>query len=721
MNSNNRKNFFNQYLGKGRGASVFKFFSFFKKKGKPNKGEVLGAYDDLDKKLVYSLSTHKTPSLRQVKYAKKVLTNKERVIIFSLLLIVFLTLIFLAIKFYKKNLEIVPSYGGEYSEAILGAPKKINPLYDIARDADKDISRLVFSSLFKRDSEGLLVEDLVEDYSVSEGGKEYIFKIRQDVLWHHGEKLTVDDIIFTFSAIKNQEYGSPLRSSFTGVEIEKTDEDSFRFILLEPYAAFLDLLVFGIIPQNIWMNIDPKNATLAELNLEPIGSGPYKFKSFTKNKMGEIKEMTLVANENYYGKIPYISNINFKFFSYFGEMTGALNNNLVSGISYLPHGSRDDLISQNALNFHQLNLPQISSLFFNQKSNSFLESKDIRKSLILSIDKGALINDIFSGNAGLAYGPILPSSFAYNSEIEKYDYNIEEAKKILDESKWLEAEITEDDIAKIRDLIFLENNKVEKVEPVKDLEGIEMPESEDEQGASEVVEVTDNSEEVLEYEKRLLESSELVRKIENWELKKKIVEDLDSDNHELLGKWRYKASSDKEKKYDYLFLRITTVDLTDNIDVANFIKNSWELIGVRTSVNIINAGQIQTEIIKNKNFEILLLSQVVGNDPDSYLFWHSSQSGENGLNITSYKNRDADKLLEDARMTLNLDERIEKYKKFQEILNNDLPAGFLYFPTYTYVQSKKIKGFDVLGISDPADRFNNISNWYIKIKRKINF
>lgn len=709
MNLTNRRKFFNQYLKESKNGFVFKLFSFFKKKKGLGINENLDAYDSLDKKLVYSLSPHKTPSLRQIKYVKKVLSNNEKIIIYTSLFIVFLALIFLAVNFYRKNLEIVPAYGGEYSEAILGSPKNINPLYDIARDADKDISRLIFSSLFKRDSNGLLTKDLVKDYSVSEDAKEYTFEIIQGVLWHHGENLTVDDIVFTFSAIKNQEYGSPLRNSFVGVEIEKIDDFNFKFVLSEPYAAFLDLLVFGIIPQNLWMNIDPKNAPLAELNLEPIGSGPYKFKSLTKNKLGEIKEMSFVANEDYYDKVPYISNINFKFFSYFSELTGALNNNLVDGISYLPHSSKDDLISQNSLNFHQLNLPQIASLFFNQKSSSFLEDKNIRKALALSIDKKALINDIFSGNAGLAYGPILPNSFAYNSEIEKYDYNIEEAKRLLDESKWLEAEMTEDDLAKIRNLIYLENNKVEKIE------------LNTEQEASDVVEIEDNSQAVLDYDQKLSEASESVKELENWELKKKIISDLDKDNYELSGKWRYKISSDKEKKYDYLFVKLTTVDLSDNIDVANFIKISWESVGVKTSIKIINAGQIQTEIIKNKSFEILLLSQVVGNDPDSYLFWHSSQSGENGLNITSYRNRDADKLLEEARMTLNLDERIEKYKKFQEILNNDLPAIFLYFPTYTYVQIKEIKGFDVLGISDPADRFNNISNWYIKIKRKVNF
>lgn len=699
---------------------VAKIFSVFKKKKINKEKEVINTvdgYEDLDKKLVYSLSSHKIPNFKQIKYVRKVLSFKERMIIYFSLSVILLALLFFGFRFYKKNLEIIPEYGGVYSEALLGSPKNINPLYDLANDVDRDLSTLIFSSLFKRGIDGLLINDLVEKYEISEDGKEYRFKIKNNIYWHHEERLTVDDIVFTFEAIKNPEYGSPLRASFLGVEVEKIDEYNFKFILAEPYAAFLDMLVFGVLPQNLWSNIDPKNASLAELNLKPIGSGPYKFKSLTKNKSGEIKEMVLVANERYYDQVPYISSLNFKFFSYFEEMIDSLNNNLVDGISYLPHGLKDNLVSQNSLNFHKLNLPQIASLFFNQKSGEFLQSKDFRKALALSIDKNSLVTDIFSGNAGLAYGPILPNNFAYNDTIEKYNYNPEEAKKILDDLKWTTMNISEEEIVLIRELINLENNKVEKIDEETAASDEESESNQGESLESEEATSTDvsnNEALVLEYQEKLKQAREKVELIENWQLKKKIVSEVNRDNYEMSGTWRVKGS-------DYLSIKITTVNLSDNIDVANFIKSNWESIGIKTFIKVIDTNQVQTDILKNRDFEVLLLSQVVGNDPDLYLFWHSSQSGENGLNIVSYKNKEVDKLLEEARMSLNINERIEKYKKFQELLNNDLPAVFLYFPNYTYVQNKRIKGFDVSAISDPADRFSDITSWYIKIKRRINF
>jgi peptide/nickel transport system substrate-binding protein len=220
---------------------------------------------------------------------------------------------------------------------------------------------------------------------------------------------------------------------------------------------------------------------------------------------------------------------------------------------------------------------------------------------------------------------------------------------------------------------------------------------------------------------KLIDRKATLEGLNNWEEKKYIIENFSLADQDLLGAWRFKNSSDKNKKYDFLVINLTTVDLIDNIMVAEFIKSSWEAVGIRTTLKTINPNQVQSEIVKQKNFEALLLSQVLGSDQDNYAFWHSSQIGESGLNISEYKNKEVDKLLEETRLSSDLEDKNTKFKKFQEILNNDFPVIFLYYPTYSYVQNKKIKGFDFSSILNPADRFNNIANWYIKVNRKIEF
>jgi ABC-type transport system substrate-binding protein len=94
--------------------------------------------------------------------------------------------------------------------------------------------------------------------------------------------------------------------------------------------------------------------------------------------------------------------------------------------------------------------------------------------------------------------------------------------------------------------------------------------------------------------------------VEKWEVKKHIIEKLSLSDQENLGFWRFKKSSDKNKIYDFLTINLTTVDLVDNVMVAEFIKDSWEKAGVKTFVKIISPNQVQTDIIRQKNFEALL-------------------------------------------------------------------------------------------------------------------
>lgn len=566
------------------------------------------------------------------------------------LLVIFINFFILGYNFYKNHVKLVPIAGGEYIEGLIGAPKYINPLYAIASDVDSDLSQLVFSSLFRRGQNGELVKDLVTDYTLSEDGKIYTLTIRDDGRWHNGEKVTTEDIVFTFNALSNLSYKSPLRSSFSGVSIAKVDEKTVKFNLSEPYAAFLELLTFGIIPENLWLPISPEAAGLAELNLKPIGSGPYKFKSLTKDKSGNIKNYNLTVNSDYHGTKPHIDNLTFKFFSSFEEAVSALNENNVNGLSYLPSALKDSLISKDSLDFHKLNQPQITAIFFNQKGSPVLADKKVRQALGLALSKSEIVSAVFGEDAYLIDGPILPENFAYNPGMKKYKYSPEEADKLLSEASWIKTDITTEEIEKA---------KTDK-------------ESTDE----------------------------------------KIKGEAESKLAAGAGSWRKKDNK-------FLALTLTTVETENNLKIVEKIKSGWEKTGVKTNLNIIPISQAQAEIIKPKNFAALLYGQVVGHDPDVYTFWHSSQISEGGSNLANYTNKDIDQLLEDARLTSNQEQRIEKYKKFQEIMAEEVPAIFLYSPYYTYIQSKKIKGFDVKNILIPSNRFANISDWYIKTGKRI--
>lgn len=557
---------------------------------------------DLDRKLVYSLSSRKIPSGGQFKHLKKFLNPKEFLIIKVCLLLIFINLSYLGFNFVKKHLQYLPLAGGEYVEGVVGLPQSINPLYAVNRNVDGDLVRLIYSSLFKYDENGRLVYDLVEQVDINANSTEYVVKIKNNVKWHNGGLLTVDDILFTLNLIQNPEYRSPLRTALAAVRAEKINDNTIKFNLNEPYSPFLELLTFGILPKNLWSNISPQAAVLSDLNLKPIGSGPFKFKSLIKNSNGDLKDYYLSTNQDYYGKTPYIKTIDFKFFVDYDTAIKALNDNQVNGLSYLPLDYRESLLARDSLNLHELVQPKIIALFFNSTKNKILSDKDVRVALASAIDKEQMIKEIFFGTYQRIDGPILPNNFAYNDAITKYNYNPDGA------------------------ITTIKNKPVE--------------------------------------------------------------------------------------------LALTVIDTGNNMVVADKIKNYWEAVGVKVTLRAVSSDQA-SNIIRDRDFEVLLYGESVGGDPDVYAFWHSSQTGLRGLNLANYNNPTADKLLVEARENSNTDERIEKYKAFQEAVTADLPAIFLYSPTYTYVQDQGVHGFSGTMVVEPADRFSNISDWYLKTKKKL--
>lgn len=617
---------------------------------KNNLSDINKEQTDFDKKLVFSLSKNRIPSVKQLKYIKRYLTKPELRLMLLCFLVIIISLIFIGTKFYFTHLTSVPIAGGEYTEGLIGSPKLINPLYAYVSDVDSDIVNLVFSSLFKRGKNSELVNDLTDNYIISPDNKSYTLKIKSPVKWHDGSLLKADDIIFTFNAIKDSQYKSPLRNSFIGVEIAKIDESTIKFILNEPYAAFLDLLTFGILPQKHWQQISPIAASLAALNLKPIGSGPFKFKSLVKDSAGNIKSYTLARNDSYYGKVSNLNQINFKFYSNATDLISALNNNLINGISYLPRQNKEQVIAQDSLNFYQINIPQLTAIFFNAKINPFLADKNIRQALNYALDKNKIVNQAIGQDVRIINGPIFPESFAYSAEVKEYSYNLASSTKILDDAGWKVTEINEKDLEQAKLNLTSKDEAVKKLAQIKVAFGA--------------------------------------------------------------GKWRVKNN-------DYLAIELTTVDVPEDQLLAEEIVKSWQAINIKASVNVVTANQVQSEVIRQRNFQALLYSEILGADPDLYAFWHSSQIGEFGLNITDYSNKEVDKLLEDARLTNDINVRKEKYKRFQQILAEDVPAIFLYSPNYLYVQDKNIKGFAVTDIILPSDRFADISDWYVKVGKKL--
>ncbi|MEJ0021575.1 MAG: peptide ABC transporter substrate-binding protein [Candidatus Doudnabacteria bacterium] len=156
----------------------------------------------------------------------------------------------------------------------------------------------------------------------------------------------------------------------------------------------------------------------------------------------------------------------------------------------------------------------------------------------------------------------------------------------------------------------------------------------------------------------------------------------------------------------------TTSNLVINVKAAQILQSQWAKIGAKVDLTIVNSHDLETQYIRPRAFDALLFSENVGADPDPFPFWQSSQAHDPGLNLSGFSDAETDKLLTEARQTSDPAVRTKDYLRFQEIINDQLPAIFLVRSLYIYNVPKNLHGIDLNNIIHPSERFLDVNHWY---------
>lgn len=499
----------------------------------------------------------------------------------------------------------VPAPGGDYSEGLVGKVRVINPI--LALDAPSlDLDRLIFSGLTQFNSDRGIVPDLAESWDESTDGRTYTFHLRPDAVWQDGVPLTASDVAFTLDLIQNPDARSPLASSWQGVKSQVVDNYTLKLILPNPYAPFINLTTFGILPRHTLDSIAPANLLSAEFNTAPVGSGPYKLKQITPDGT----EFILAANTAFYGRPPRLDNITIRTYTTAHELMNAYARKEILGLSTIQRSDLEVAKKLPDLTVRQLTVPDYTTLFFNLKRPIFGD-QNLRAGLALATDRGTLISRLFGSSASAAYDPIPPGYPGYNPAAPRLKFNAQAATQKLDAAGWT-----------------------------------------------------------------------------------------------LQGGVRTKDGNP-------LKLQLVTHDDPDYRAVATEIQRQWQAVGVQLDIVAASTDDLQQRYIRPRNYDILLYGINLGADPDVYGFWHSSQAADPGLNLSGYSSADADKYLESGRIVRDPVTRAAKYQKFEAIWAADVPAIFLYTPTYYYGVDRSVGGVTAQHLVYPSDRFYNIESWYV--------
>jgi len=401
------------------------------------------------------------PSWKQWKQLSRVLNRFERTLIFFALGFLVLGLGLIGGWYFFTHRIDIPAIGGEYTEGLIGQPQYINPLYASAKDVDADIVSLLFSGLMKWDPQDGLVTDLASDIVISEDGKTYTVTLRENATFHNGDPVETRDVLFTINAIQDTSYHSPLAVSFSGVTVAQTDEHTIAFTLSEPFAPFLSALTVGILPANVWGSIPAAHVQLASYNLEAIGSGPYRFLEFSKDKTGNLRSYTLERYENYYGESVFIEKITFKFYSDTTSALQAFENHQVEGLGYIPFRQQEELEKRRGLILYYPTIRREIALFFNQDAQAALKSDDLRLALIQATDKQIILNDAARGKGKVIHTPILSDMLGFNESVTD-TFDVMAANTLLNDTfDW-----SEDQTYRLDPNITLEEETTEEEEIV---------------------------------------------------------------------------------------------------------------------------------------------------------------------------------------------------------------------------------------------------------------
>jgi len=659
------------------------------------------------------LPLKKCPSFSQWKQFFKILNKKERITFLTCLTIFLISFSIVSTNFYLKNTEIKPAEGGKYIEGIIGSPRYIQPIYSPTNDADRDLVELIFSGLMKQGPGGEIIPDLAENYNILDEGKTWEFYLKKDISWSDGKPLTADDVIFTIQAIQNQNTKSPLRANWLGVETEKISELGIRFKLKNPSSVFLENCQIQIIPEHIWKEITPENFSLTPQNLSPIGSGPYKLKKLTQNKEGKIISVDLVRNTRYYGSTPNLKEISFKFFDDEQKLIKAYSSKEIDGFSLISEENLPKNI--NSLNSYSFSLPRYFAVFFNLNTSAdylgALKDSNIRMALNYGTNKEEILEKVLSGKGGTIQSPILPEIYGFENSTVVYQFDQEKAKELLDKTSYIQTEsgMRKKVEKQTTSFQFKSNLKSgSQGEEVKQLQTC----------LARFPEIYPEGEITGSFGDKTKTAVILFQ--EKYKEEILIPNDLEKGNGEIMGSTRKKLNEvcfDQGDKITPLKITLSTVDQPQLIEVANILKEQWKALGIDLEIKTFDIASLERDVIRYRDYEVILFGEILGIIPDPFPFWHSSQKKDPGLNLSEYDNKNCDKLLETARQSLDDNEREVNLENFQNLLLKDAPAIFLYTPDYLYFVSKDIKGIDLKILADPSKRFSNIENWYTETKR----
>lgn len=316
-------------------------------------------------------------------------------------------------------------------------PTVFNPLMPHI-EVDQGVHWNVFSPLWNVDAQGTFNPQLaaevpsLENGGISEDGLNWRIKLRPNVKWHDGSPFSADDVKFTLELINNPHFRAYSRNGHelvTDIKVVSPTEITWR--MQKSYAPYLSILSWTfIVPQHILGKADDPNT--APFNNAPVGTGPFRW---SERMAGD--HITLVANEQFFGKGPYLERVVFHYvpdltalFTQF--QTGAIDYTGIQGITADHYNEAIKIPGRKVTVGPSGSCESITM----NLSHPALKDLAVRQALYYGMDKKSIIDAIYYGLPKPTETFLPRQSWAFNPDLPKQEFDIAKAKKVLDDAGW---------------------------------------------------------------------------------------------------------------------------------------------------------------------------------------------------------------------------------------------------------------------------------------------
>lgn len=333
-----------------------------------------------------------------------------------------------------------PVKGGIYTEALVGSLVRLNPLLSFYNPPDRDVSRLIFGGILKFDGSGAPQPDLAETWGASQDGTLYNVTLKENAVWHDGQPVTADDVIFTVDLLRNSGDILPadIQDFWKDIEVVRLDERVLQFRLPETFAPFPDYLTFGILPKHLLDGRSLADMIDLPFNIEPIGSGPYRFDQLIVED-GQIRGVALTSFPGYYDQKAYIDKIIFRYYPDTETALEAYQIGEAQGIGSVTEDILPQVLVEPSLSVFSVRKPQLSMVLFNLKDTEapFLQNVEVRRALATGLNRQGIVDRVLQGQAVVADGPILPDTWAYYPDLKRIEFDPDKARLLLKEAGYV--------------------------------------------------------------------------------------------------------------------------------------------------------------------------------------------------------------------------------------------------------------------------------------------